>query len=93
MSLLSVSELENHLSLAVARIEFTKVDGSARTMICTKSVGIIGESQMPRGDSKKALDNANLLKVYDLEKRSWRSMRIANIISWLPAEFSLDNIS
>lgn len=78
--------LEDQLAHHVVRIEFDKVDGSRRTMICTKNPSIITEAHMPTqhplsADSVPPTPDY-LLKVFDTEKQGWRSMRKANIVSW-----------
>ena len=58
-------------------VEFMKKDGSERTMECTLNKGYL-PMQM---DIKEATtkDNPNVLAVWDLEKRAWRSFRIDSL--------------
>jgi hypothetical protein len=78
--------LEDQLAHHRVRVEFNKVDGTPRSMLCTKNPDIITEQHMPRSDFNN-LDvpptaPSKVLRVFDLEKQSWRSMRIANITAW-----------
>lgn len=78
--------LENQLSRDRVLITFTKVDGSVREMLCTRDPRIITEARMPSGHGAAQPETPGILKVYDLEKSGWRSMRKANITSWKLAE-------
>jgi len=75
-------KLKSQLNEGWARVEFTKVDGSNRSMLCTRNFAEIPESQVPHGTGKKP--NDSVLGVFDLEKQAWRSIRIDNIQSWQP---------
>ena len=78
--------LEDQLAHHTVKIEFTKVDGSTRVMICTKNPDIITQDNMPAfralTESEVSSENPKVLRVFDMEKQGWRSMRIANITSW-----------
>lgn len=87
MDLLQITMLENQLTNHKVKVEFTKVDGSNRVMICTKDPDIITEQNMPGNTTFNNLDApptapSTILRVFDLEKNAWRSMRIANITAW-----------
>jgi hypothetical protein len=78
--------LEDQLAHHRVRIDFNKVDGTSRNMLCTKNPEIITEDNMPSAHpiSADGVPSAppTVLKVFDLEKQAWRSMRIANITAW-----------
>jgi hypothetical protein len=78
--------LEDQLAHHRVRIDFNKVDGTQRSMLCTKNPEIITEGNMPSAlpISADSVSPAppTVLKVFDLEKQAWRSMRIANITAW-----------
>lgn len=89
--------LKDELKNKVCRVKFTKVSsGEERTMVCT-----LKEEWLPEEENKKVLAeeegehnkskqiNENILKVFDLEKREWRSFRIDSVIS---CEGILDNV-
>ena len=78
--------LEDQLAHHRVRVDFNKVDGTFRNMLCTKNPDIITEQHMPSSDFNN-LDTpptspSTILRVFDLEKKAWRSMRIANITAW-----------
>jgi len=64
-------------------IKFTKVDGSERTMKCTLNESLILPLPEPVQEKEKKArkENENVIRVYDLEKESWRSFRLDSIIS------------
>jgi len=65
-------------------IDFTKKeDGSQRLLKATLDFNVIPEENHPKGDSKRKI-NEEVISVWDLEKKAWRSFRIdtLNKISW-----------
>jgi hypothetical protein len=62
----------------VLSIKFTKQDGSIRVMKCTLQNHIIPEKTE---EVKPRKINLEQIRVYDLEKKSWRSFKIGNILS------------
>jgi hypothetical protein len=81
MDSLDFTMMENQLSHSKVKIEFIKVDGTYRVMICTKSPALIGAANMPTGSTGIQV-NESILKVFDLEKQAWRSMRKDSIRQW-----------
>jgi hypothetical protein len=81
MTIDTVEQLKTALSESVIRVEFTKLDGSHRSMLCTKQTASIPSTALPTGTGKKP--NSTVISVYDLEKASWRSIKIDNILSWV----------
>lgn len=75
-----IDTLKEILKESHVRVEFTKVDGTHRSMVCTKNINNIPATSMPTGTGKKA--NDTVISVFDLEKTAWRSIKIANIRSW-----------
>lgn len=57
---------------------FRKKDDTIRTMICTRDVGIIPITKLPKGTGSP---NYKSLPVFDLEKQDWRSFSIDSLIS------------
>jgi hypothetical protein len=69
-------------------VTFVKADGTDREMLCTLNGdyipttavpvvpvdGIVSESKRPRKDSKEP--DPAVIKVYDIEAKSWRSFRM-----------------
>jgi len=67
-------------------IKFTKKDRSVRLMKCTLDFDLI-----PKGDKPKSVNipkimglirNSNIIHVYDLEKKGWRSVPFTKV-EWL----------
>jgi hypothetical protein len=59
-------------------VTFTKVDGSVRTMPCT-----LLESELParveKEGTKTKKENPDTISVWCLDKKEWRSFRVANV--------------
>jgi len=78
--------LKSNLAL---RVEFTKADGSHRIMICS-----LHESSIPKSagssnkiDGETIKENPNVIRVYDLESKGWRSFRVDLVKSIWPASW------
>ena len=76
---MEIDDLKQALNETWVRVEFTKLDGTHRSMLCTRNFVDIPESQKPAGIKKQ---NEAVLGVFDLEKQSWRSIKLANIKTW-----------
>lgn len=67
-------------------INFTKADGSIRTMLCTKSLEFIPTEQHPKGIKVPKLDEngkpipTDIITVYDLENKGWRSFNYSKLL-------------
>ena len=78
-------ELVEKLQTESVSVTFTKADGSERTMLCTKMISKIPETQHPKTDKVVKLDeNGNVIEtdlvtVYDLEKEGWRSFNFSKV--------------
>ena len=71
-------------------VEFTKVDGTVRSMPCTLNETLIPppvhitntdnpiDFPAPKKEKKQ---NPDIMSVWCLDKKEWRSFRIANVIS------------
>ena len=74
-------------------VEFTKVDGSNRKMLCTLRKDAVPESSQDVPHSRQKFrnraENKEILIVWDLEagegEGGWRSMRLDKIRSFVPA--------
>lgn len=66
-------------------VVFTKKDGTQREMLCTLSEAKIPEDKRPKhvepeeGKKPRVLSN-DVARVFDLDKREWRSFRWDSII-------------
>ena len=69
--------LKGHLAFGPVTVTFIKKDGTERIMECTTSPSLvpaveIKESSEPRKEKKK---NDDVMPVYDLESKAWKSFR------------------
>lgn len=65
-------------------VEFEKSDGTIRKMDCTLNLDLIPKFSIPDWsdqDRTKEILDSDALKVYDLEKKAWRSFRWDSIKS------------
>ena len=67
-------------------VEFTKVNGETRSMPCTLDPKIVPPVLEPKvlaeGEvAKVKKSNPDIMNVWCLDKKEWRSFRIANVIS------------
>ena len=69
-------------------VEFTKVNGETRAMPCTLKAEFIpapaphiSNTDNPVDFPKVKKENPNVMNVWCLDKKEWRSFRIANVIS------------
>ena len=78
-----VESLEDLLSTTVVTVDFTKVsDGTIRTMFCTKNFELIPSSDYPKQEALPIAKNDEIIKVYDMEAKAWRSFRKDSIIKF-----------
>lgn len=75
-------ELINFLKDAICEVTFQKVNGDTRIMKCT-----LNESELPpqvdvEEHIQKKTPNENVLAVWDVESKGWRSFRWDSIIEW-----------
>lgn len=75
-----LTQLKASLTESWVRIDFTKIDGSNRSMLCTRNFVDIPDGHRPKGFNQKV--NETVLNVFDLEKQAWRSIRIDSINGW-----------
>jgi hypothetical protein len=68
------------LQEGICNVVFTKADGTERFMMCTLQADHIPEEQLPKNSSKKK--NDDIISVYDLEVKNWRSFRVDSV-KWL----------
>lgn len=74
--------LSELLSTSIVSVNFTKVNGDNRFMLCTKNEALIpSEHSQFKGSNTKDLSDTHL-KVFDLENQGWRTIIIENIISF-----------
>lgn len=74
-----LENLKNNLSKNWVRLNFIKLDGTQRSMLCTRNFAETPVSDKPKNLRKI---NESVLSVFDLEKQSWRSVKIDKILNW-----------
>ena len=73
--------MKSFLTVTTMTVTFTKVDGSERVMICTLQpeqlppAVPLAEGKTPR----KETTSTKALRVFDLDKKEWRSFTIKNV--------------
>jgi hypothetical protein len=85
MTTFTREQLSELLHTSECVVEFTKVNGEVRSMPCTLKaelipsapVKVLAEGEVP----KVKKENLDIMSVWCLDKREWRSFRIANVIS------------
>lgn len=72
---LNYDDIKNCLQNTVAKVEFTKLNGEHRVMLCT-----LMDEHLPKIESTSIKPKSNThLSVWDLEKKGWRSFRIDKV--------------
>lgn len=68
--------LKGHLAYGPVTIVFTKKDGTERTMNCTTKSELVPAQPIVEGVEKKEKKaNEEIMPVYDLDAKGWRSFR------------------
>jgi len=67
------NELIHNLKSGSVQVTFKKIDGDMRKMLCT-----LQEDVIPKITGKKK-ENKDVLAVWDLGKKDWRSFRIDSV--------------
>ncbi len=86
MTTITREQLSELLHSGECVVEFTKVNGEVRTMPCTLNPKIVPPAPAPKilveGEVPKVKkENPDVMSVWCLDKKEWRSFRIANVIS------------
>jgi hypothetical protein len=91
MTTITRDQLSDLLHSGECVVEFTKVDGTVRAMPCTLSETLIPPPPVHETNTDNPVDfpapkkekkqNPDVMSVWCLDKKEWRSFRIANVIS------------
>ena len=80
------NDLSEMLHKGVCEVTFTKVNGETRTMPCTLDPAIIPPAPEPKvlveGETitvKTKKPNPEVMSVWCLDKKEWRSFRVMNV--------------
>lgn len=91
MTTITREQLSDLLHSGECIVEFTKVDGTVRTMPCTLNEALLPPMPVHETNTDNPIDfpaprkekkvNPDVMSVWCLDKKEWRSFRIANVIS------------
>jgi hypothetical protein len=91
MTNITREQLSLLLHAGVCVVEFTKVNGEVRAMPCTLNESLILPARVHVTNTDNPVDfpaskkekkqNPDVMNVWCLDKKEWRSFRIANVIS------------
>ena len=91
MTTITRDQLSALLHTGECVVEFTKVDGTVRSMPCTLSETLIPPPPVHETNTDNPIDfptpkkekkqNPDVMNVWCLDQKEWRSFRIANVIS------------
>lgn len=80
----NLKELRKYLSSLLkegtVKVTFTKSDGTEREMSCTLKEDVIQYTEKKTEKVKK--ENKDILAVWDLDKKAWRSFRLDSVKSF-----------
>lgn len=65
-------------------VTFTKVDGSVRDMPCTLRSEVLPPSDVTESHQRRRSYNPEVLSVWCLDKKEWRSFRVMNVTKVVP---------
>lgn len=77
----SLDEMKQTLKCSVMMVNFTKADGTPRSMRCTLRQDLLPPRTLDEGDSPKEWGSDNV-PAYDLDKKAWRSFNINRVSSF-----------
>ena len=73
------SDVLDSLKQGITVVEFNKVNGEYRKMQCTLSESFLPEQIDIEEAIQKKKPNPDVIAVYDIEAKGWRSFRWANL--------------
>lgn len=66
------------LDNAICTVTFEKLDGTLRTMKCTRYLGFIPAESHPKG-AKAIKENVEVIRAFDIEEKGWRAFLLKNV--------------
>lgn len=78
-------QMIEQLKSAVCVVEFTKVNGDRREMTCTLNEAHTPVYVVKEGAKPKPV-NEEVVSVYDINAKGWRSFRVANVTNFTAQE-------
>lgn len=79
--------LKTTLKAATLSVVFVKKDGTERTLLCTLNSNLLPAQTDLEEAVQKKTPNADVLVVWDLENKGWRSFRYDSIIGFSEREW------
>jgi hypothetical protein len=80
---LTYAQILELLHQSDCEVTFKKVDGELRVMPCTLRSEVLPEK--PLSENKRIREhNTNVISVWSLDRREWRSFRVDNVVSIVP---------
>jgi hypothetical protein len=73
------ADLRNQLQKEILEVTFTKVNGDKRIMNCTLIEGVAPSSINLNKDTPERKVNEEVLSVWDIDAKGWRSFRVKNV--------------
>lgn len=74
-------ELHKLLQNYICRVDFMKVSGDKRSMLCTLDMDHIPKEFHPKSTTTdENVEQINVIRCFDLEANGWRSFRIDSVI-------------
>ena len=69
--------LKGHIAYGPTTVVFTKKDGTERIMLCTTNPELVPKVEIAEGTEpkKERKVNEEVMPVYDLEAKAWKSFR------------------
>lgn len=80
-----IDKLIENLFKGMIHVNFTKKNGELRYMRCTLVKEDIPEDKHPKSWDKtepKEQEKKDIVTVYDIDKKDWRSFRKDSVVSW-----------
>lgn len=81
--ILSESEVLEMLRESICEVTFKKVDGELRVMPCTLKSDVLPEKPVLSENEivKTRVKAPGVISVWSMDRKEWRSFRLANIVS------------
>ena len=83
MSDTPVNTIQHRLQQGVVQVKFIKADGSERVMLATTCASLL-LNLVPDPEKPRRAATPGVLRVWDTEKRAWRSIVESRILEWSP---------
>jgi len=80
---MDVETLKKAINENIVQVRFEKKDGTIREMICSLNPVVL-KDLLPDEGSKESTKkiNEDVLAVFDLDKKAWRSFRLDSVQTW-----------